>query len=208
MRAFRRLVLLAFPVVPALLVVAEHGCSSGQPVESICDWVEYPGNCARQFHNDMLLYGATTQDNPWGDCRTYANPAPDGGTPTEANPGASAISSKLGTPNGTFLNRAMLDTCVLYAGGSVTVDPPLDPTMWPPGLLDTPVTYTFTFTASDGNACGTATYTSAHGFSITVNGAGGGGTTSGAGGGGTGGGARARAAARAPPSTRASTRTP
>ena len=188
MRSFRGLVLLALPIVPALVAAVEHGCSSGQPVESICDWIEYPGNCARQFHNDMLLYGATTQDNPWGDCRTYPKTATGTGIPTEVTPSASTNAKKLGNANGTFQNRAMLDTCVLYAGGSVTVDPPIDPSMWPPGLLDTPVTYTFTFTASDGNQCGTAMYTSAHGFSITVNGAGGSGSSSGAGGGGTGGG--------------------
>src|SRR6185437_16795729 len=105
MRSFRRLVLMAFPVVvPAVVVLVENGCSSGQTVESLCDWVEYPGNCAREFHNDMLLYGATLDNNPWGDCRTYQNPTAAGMVPTEANPNASTVAGKLGVANGAFLS--------------------------------------------------------------------------------------------------------
>jgi hypothetical protein len=70
--------------------------------------------------------------------------------------------------NGTFANRAMLDTCVLYRGGQVTVSPPIDLTMWPPNAYADPVTYTFSFVNFDGNECGNATYTSPHGFSLTI----------------------------------------
>ncbi len=194
MLRFRRLYLVALVAVPVAGVAAAHGCSNPESFESVCDWIAFPGNCLREFHNDMLVYGGGTQDNPWGDCRTYPNPAPDGGIPTEASPIASTLAKKLGTPNGSFLSRTMLDTCILSQGGTVKVDPPIDPTMWPPGELATPVTYTFTLATADGNTCGTATYTSPHGFSIAINGTGG--SPSGAGG--AGGSASASSSSGAP----------
>jgi hypothetical protein len=156
----RRLILLAVATSALVAPAITHGCSNEPPFESVCDWIGDPENCFREFHEEMLAYAGP--DNPNGDCRTYP-PLPVSAYPTEASASAPGVS------NGSFLKRAMLDTCILNAGGQVTVDPPIDLTMFPPSLYADPITYKFTFVNPDGNACGNATYTSAHGFSITIN---------------------------------------
>jgi hypothetical protein len=177
----RRLLLLAAVVVPSVtaLAVAAHGCGTEPPFESACLWLEDPNNCYREFREDMkATANPTSPDNPSGDCKP-------GGNPTQATSGSA------GKENGTFSMRSMLATCVLDQGGSVTIDPAVDLTQWPPNPYAAPVTYTITLQTADGNTCGVATYTSPHGFSITINplpdgGIGtGGGTTGGTGGGAT-----------------------
>jgi hypothetical protein len=174
MRRPRRLFLVALVAVPAAAVAAAHGCTSNQPFESVCDWMAYPSNCLREFHNDMQHH-QTYPDNIFGDCRMWSTVDPP---PTEADPAR----SRTGTTNGKFLDRSALDTCVLNQGGTVTFSPPVDLTMWPPPLLAEPTTYVLTFTTGDGNMCGSAQYTSQHGFSLTIN------APPGTGGAGTGGG--------------------
>jgi hypothetical protein len=155
----RRLLLLAAVVVPSVsaLAVAAHGCGTEPPFESACLWLEDPNNCYREFREDMkATANPVSPDNPSGDCKP-------GGNPTEATSGSA------GKENGTFLMRSMLATCILDHGGSVTLDPAVDLTQWPPNPYNAPVTYTITLQTADGNTCGTATYTSPHGFSITIN---------------------------------------
>ena len=155
----RRLLLLAAVAVPSVAGIAAsaHGCSDEQPFESVCLWMADPDNCYRELREDMkATANPLSPDNPNGDCTTL-------GTSTEAT------GSTPGTANGSFLTRAMLDTCIIDQGGQVMLAPPLDLTMWPPSPYATPITYTMTFQAADGNTCGTATYTSPHGFSITIN---------------------------------------
>jgi hypothetical protein len=161
MRRLRRLLLMPLAVVPAVAVVA-HGCSTNPPFESVCGWLAEPDNCFRDFHRDMLATAAATStDNPNGDCTTY----PSGSTspaPTEASAGTPGVS------NGSFLMRAMLDTCIIDTGGQVTFSPAIDLTMYPPSIFADPITYTISFMNGDGSTCGNATYTSPHGFSITI----------------------------------------
>jgi hypothetical protein len=58
---------------------------------------------------------------------------------------------------------------MLFGGGQVTVDPPIDLMMFPPSAYADPVVYKFSFVNFDGTTCGSATYTSPHGFSLTIN---------------------------------------
>src|SRR6185312_9858307 len=77
----RRLLLLAAAAVPsvAVLAVAAHGCSSEQPFESACLWLEDPDNCYREFVEDMqATANPNSPDNPTGFCKP-------GGNPTEAS---------------------------------------------------------------------------------------------------------------------------
>jgi hypothetical protein len=159
-RTRRRGVLALAMLVPALVAAAAHGCSDEPPFESACRWLADPENCFRKFHEDMIA--ARWPDNLNGDCRTYP-PLPVSAWPTEASQAGPGVS------NGSFQTRAMLDTCTLYAGGQVTVTPPLDLTMWPPSAYAAPTTYALTFINFDGSTCGSATYTSPHGFSLTIN---------------------------------------
>lgn len=161
MRRLRRLLLVPLAVVPAFAAAA-HGCSTEPPFESVCGWLAEPDNCFRDFHRDMLATAdLVNTDNPNGDCRTY-RPKPLSGVPTEATSGTPGVS------NGSFLMRAMLDTCILDEGGSVKFNPAIDLTMYPPSIYADPITYTISFVNPDGTECGNATYTSPHGFSITI----------------------------------------
>jgi hypothetical protein len=155
----RRSLLLVAAVVPFAVIAAAHGCSSQQPFDSACRWMEDPENCFREFHEDMLA--AKGPDNLNGDCRTYP-PLPVSAYPTQASQAAPGVS------NGRFMNRAMLDTCFLMRGGQVTVTPPIDLTMFPPSPYADPVQYTFSLVNYDGNECGNIAYTSPHGFSLTI----------------------------------------
>jgi hypothetical protein len=159
----RRLILLAVAALPVALTAVAHGCSSEPPFESVCDWMNDPNNCYREFHQDLLAVSSPTNpDNPNGDCRTYDPSGPVSQIPTEASEAAP------GTPNGTFAMRAMLDTCTLNEGGQVKFNPAIDLTMYPPPLLAPPITYAISLVNPDGNECGNLTYTSPHGFSITI----------------------------------------
>jgi hypothetical protein len=152
---------LAFvSVLPFTLAITVHGCSDEPPFESACRWLADPSNCLREFHERMLA--ATGRDNPSGDCRTYPS-LPLSAWPTEATQASPGVS------NGAFASRAMLDTCTLSAGGHVTVNPPVDLTMWPPSPYANPITYTFTFVNFDGTTCGSVAFASPHGFSLTIN---------------------------------------
>jgi hypothetical protein len=157
----RRLLLLTAAAVPFAITAVAHGCTPQQPFESACLWLADPNNCYREAREGMIAnVGAV--DNPQGDCHTAAGP---GGAPTEV--GMAPL--PLGNPNGSFLNRAMLDVCFLAMGGQVVFDPPIDPTMIPAAADAGPVTYTIKIMQPDGNECGFATYTSEYGFSMTVN---------------------------------------
>lgn len=165
MRRLRRLLLVPLAAVPAIAAVA-HGCSTSG-FESICGWLEEPNNCLREFHQDMLAHANVgSADNPNGDCRFLTF---DGGAPTEATP------TSPGVANGAFpvppSMRGMLATCVMDVGGSVTIDPPIDPTMWPqsPNMDGGLPTYVLTFVNADSTTCGTASFTSPYNFSISVN---------------------------------------
>jgi hypothetical protein len=157
----RRLLLVAL-AVPFAVPAITHGCSDELPFESVCDWLNDPANCYRDFHEEMLAAARPDNpDNPSGDCRTYP-PLPLTGVPTEA----SGVGP--GNSNGSFLMRAMLDTCILNAGGSVVFTPPIDLTMFPPSIFADPITYAISLVNADGNECGNLTYTSPHGFSVTI----------------------------------------
>ncbi len=144
----RSLVLFAAIALPIAGVALAYGCSDEPQVESLCTWVSDPGNCYRAFREDVVDAGT--------DCK----PA---GKPTPIIPGQS-----LGTTNGAFLTRDKLDTCIINEGGSVTIDPPIDLTMWPPDPFAQPTQYKITFKDDRGSECGKATYTSPHGFSYTI----------------------------------------
>jgi hypothetical protein len=152
------MLVLAVLVLPAG-TPAIHGCSDELPFESACRWLADPENCFREFHEDMVA--ARGPDNLNGDCRTYP-PFPVSTWPTEASQAGPGVS------NGAFQSRAKLDTCILTAGGMVTVNPPIDLTMYPPTGDAGPVMYTLSFVNPDGNECGHASYTSPYSFSITI----------------------------------------
>ncbi len=155
----RRLLLVAL-AVPLAVPAIVHGCSNEQPFESVCDWLNDPNNCYRDFHQDMLA--AAGPDNPNGDCRTWGTNTAAAAIPTQAS------EAKPGVSNGSFLMRAMLDTCILDEGGSVVFNPPIDLTMFPPSIFADPITYAISIKNADGNECGNMTYTSPHGFAITI----------------------------------------
>src|SRR5271170_2603945 len=124
----RRLLLVALAVAPFATAAVAYGCSTSEPFQSACLWMADPTNCWAQFHDDMLANkDASPTDNPNGDCSTL-------GSPTQAT-----IATP-GTPNGAFLMRTPLSMCILSQGGTVSVAPPIDLTMWPPNPLADPVT--------------------------------------------------------------------
>jgi hypothetical protein len=157
----RRLLLVALAVPLATAAIA-HGCSDEQPFESVCDWLNDPNNCYRDFHEDMMATAGP--DNPNGDCRTWS---PSLTAATDIPTQATGIGP--GVSNGSFVMREKLDMCILNAGGTVAFDPPIDLTMFPPSIFADPITYTITITNPNGDPCGTMTYTSPHGFSVTIN---------------------------------------
>ena len=130
----RRLLIALFAALPIAGVAVAHGCSSDQAFESSCAWLADGENCYREFREDMTTSGKDPSNNPQGDCTPFGWTS---SVPTEAN-GADMI----GKRNGTFLKRSPLDLCILDNGGSVAVDPPLDPDNFPGDLLSAPTTYT------------------------------------------------------------------
>ena len=135
----RRLLLVVALAVPLATAAIAHGCSDEQPFESVCDWLNDPNNCYRDFHEAMLTQVGST-DNPNGDCRTWGDTTL---TPGGRGPHPGHGDRGPGVSNGSFVMReAKLAMCILNAGGTVAFAPPIDLTMFPPSIFADPITYT------------------------------------------------------------------
>jgi hypothetical protein len=157
------LLLVPLAVVPAAAALA-HGCSNGPSFESVCDWLNEQNNCLQEFHQDAVAdKHPGSANNPNGDCRFLTV---DGGSPTEASSTAPGISNGTFPPAMTGM-PATYASCVIYSGGTVTFNPPLNPATFPPAPDAGP--YMITLGNSNSTMCGTVTYGSQYDFSIAIN---------------------------------------